>query len=319
MFLTILFKWIEIDWFKWMPVEIAVLLFLIILIRIIRRLTRWGSIKISHVREGEWDYNGIKYHTYYKSNPLETVENTERKSENSPRYDRILLIPPLMDNIKMGNHLATAITMLGHDVVLLDKNNVQDFCRNQIDGAKFSSNFEKFLIDAHFSTVILFDWSIFPVFKLLGFNENQPINKDLLKISWILIRPTLKWSDIRPIWKIIPFTGIWFSKLRFIIYRKKIYKKSSPVFNSIANNPIINDKSTISNNAPKKIHFIQPSQSWLSKDGEKNLINYQKNYLRISKNDVSQFTQGNWAFFRNETIVLGVILREIKKIEQNKR
>ena len=89
MFLTILFKWTEIDWIKWMPVEVAVLLFLIISIRIIRRLTRWGSIKISHVREGLWDFNGIKYHSYYKSNPLETVDRTEIKCENSQKINKI--------------------------------------------------------------------------------------------------------------------------------------------------------------------------------------------------------------------------------------
>ena len=216
MFMTILFEWTRIDWIKWMPVEIAVLLFLIISIRIIRRLTRWGSIKISHVREGLWDYNGIKYKTYYKSNPLETADGTDRKSENSQKIDRILLIPPLMDKIKMGNHLATAITMLGHDVIVLDQNNLQDFCKNPKDGKKISVDFEKFLLEGHFSTVILFDWSIFPVFNLLGFNENQPLKKDLSNISWILIRPTLKWSDIRSIWKIIPFTGIWFSKSRIV-------------------------------------------------------------------------------------------------------
>ncbi|MHA1563529.1 MAG: hypothetical protein ACTSPA_15615, partial [Promethearchaeota archaeon] len=277
--------WTQIDWIKWMPVEIAVLLFLIILIRIIRRLTRWGSIKISHVREGLWDYNGMKYHTYFKSNSLETVEiaeRTDRKSEKSQLNNRILLIPPLMDKIIKGNHLATAITMIGHDVVVLNHNNVQDFCKDQINRDNTKLDFEKFLLEGQFSTVIIFDWSIFPIFKLMGFYENQPYNKDLKNISWILIRPTLKWSDIESIWKIIPFTGIWFSKLRFLKFQ------------------------------------IQPSKSWLSEDGEKNLINYQKNCLKISKNEIFQFSQGNWAFFRNETIVLGIIIQEILKKERKK-
>ncbi|MHA1704433.1 MAG: hypothetical protein ACTSWK_19455, partial [Promethearchaeota archaeon] len=166
MLLTILFEWTQIDWIMWMPVEIAVLLFLIILIRIIRRLTRWGSVKISHVKEGDWDYNGKKYHTYHKSNTLETAEiteGTERKKEKSKINDRILLIPPLMDKIIKGNHLATAITMLGHDVVIFNHNNVLDFCKDQINRDSNRLNFEKFLLDGQFSTVILFDWSIFPI------------------------------------------------------------------------------------------------------------------------------------------------------------
>jgi len=310
MLLTILFEWTQIDWIKWMPVEIAVLFFLIILIRIIRRLTRWGSIKISHVREGDWEYNGMKYHTYFKSNTLETAEKSDRKDKKSDKSqinNRILLIPPLMDKIIKGNHLATAITMLGHDVVALNHNNVQDFCKDQIKNDNFRLDFEKFLIEGQFSTVILFDWSIFPIFKLLGFYDNKPYNKDLNNISWILIRPTLKWSDIKSIWKIIPFTGIWFSTLRFLRFQKNFYKNSSSIFKNVANNQIENDK--------RNFLFIQPSKSWLSKDGENNLINYQKNYLNITQNEIFQFSKGNWAFFRNETMVLGIIIQEILKID----
>ncbi len=233
MFMTILFEWTNIDWMKWMPVEIAVLLFLIFLIRIIRRLTRWGPIKISHIREGTWDYNGTKYHTYYKSNSL---ENVDKQNEKSHYADRILLIPPLMDKSIKGNHFATAITMLGQEVVILDHKNVQNLCKNQINTENKSTDFEKFLLDGEFSTIILFDWSMFPIFKLLGFYDNQSINQNLLNISWILIRPTLKWSDIRSIWKIIPFTSIWFSKLRFLKFQKKFYKENSPIFNNAANN-----------------------------------------------------------------------------------
>lgn len=320
MFMTILFEWTQIDWIKWMPVEIAVLFFLIILIRIIRRLTRWGSVKISHVREGDWDYNGKKYQTYHKSNTLETAEKTERtdkKSDKSQIYNRILLIPPLMDKIIKGNHLATAITMLGHDVVVLNRNNVQDFCKEKINRDNIRSDFEKFLLDGQFSTVILFDWSIFPIFKLMGFYKNQPYNKDLKNISWILIRPTLKWSDIKSIWKIIPFTGIWFSKLSFLKFQKNFYKNSSSDFKSIADNPIKIDNSITKNdNDQKKFLFIQPSKSWLSKDGENNLINYQNNYLKISKNEIFQFSEGNWAFFRNETMVLGIIIQEILEMDR---
>ena len=316
--MTILFEWTNIDWIKWMPVEIGVLLFLIILIRIIRRLTRWGSIKISHVREGVWDYNGTNYHTYYKSNSVDNIDNQREKSQN---IDRILLIPPLMDKIIKGNHLATAITILGHVVIVLNHNNVQDFCKNQINTKNNSIDFEKFLLEGGFSTVILFDWSIFPIFKLLGFYDNHSINKKLLNISWILIRPTLKWRDIRSIWKIIPFTGIWFSKLRFLKFQKNFYKNSSPVFKNSANNPIKSDNSIIKddesskyiNNAQSNFLFIQPSKSWLSKDGEKNLEYYQDKYLKIPKDDIFQFSQGNWTFFRNETMVLGIIIQEILK------
>jgi len=322
MIMTILFEWTQIDWIKWMPVEIAVLLFLIILIRTIRRLTRWGSVKVSHVRQGIWEYDGMKYHTFYKSNNIETAEITEgtdRKSEKSQINNRILLIPPLMDKIIKGNHLATAITMLGHDVVVLNHKNVQDFCKDQINNDKTKLDFEKFLLAGQFSTVILFDWSIFPIFKLMRFYENQPYNQDLKNISWILIRPTMKWSDIKSIWKIIPFTGIWFSTLRFLKYQKKFYKNSSSDFKIITNNTIEIDNSITKNdNDQKKFLFIQPSKSWLSKEGENNLINYQKNYLKISQNEIFQFSQGNWAFFRNETMVLGIIIQEILTIDRKK-
>ena len=301
MFMTILFEWINIDWMKWMPVEIAILLFLIILIRIIRRMTRWGPVKISHVKEGEWDYNGIKYSTYYKSSSFEEID---KKNENSQKNDRILLIPPLMDKIIKGNHLATAITMLGHEVIVLDHKNVQNLCKIQMNTENNSTDFEKFLLEGNFSSIILFDWSIFPVFKLLGFYDNQSINQNLLNISWTLIRPTLKWSDIRSIWKMIPFTGIWFSKLRFLIFQKNFYKKSSPIFQNTT------DKM---NKTLRNFLFIQPSHTWLSRDGEKNLVNYQKKNLKVSKDDIFQFSQGNWTFFRNETMVLGIIIQEILK------
>ena len=316
MLITIFFKWTQIDWIKWMPVEIAVLLFLIILIRLIRRLTRWGSIKISHVREGVWDYNGIKYHSYhtsYESNTLETLDNQSEKSQrNNNSNNRILLIPPLMDNIIKGNHLATAITMLGKDVIILNHKNVQNFCKYQTDrkneenSENIGSEFEKFLLEGRFSTVILFDWSIFPIFKLLGFYDNQPFNKDLSNISWILIRPTLKWSDIKSIWKIIPFTGIWFSKLRFLKFQKYFYKHSSPVFKNNASIPDINDNQ-------RNFLFIQPSSSWLSEDGEKNLVIFQEKCLEVSESNIFQFSRGNWTFFRNETIVLGIIIQIILK------
>ena len=200
--------------------------------------------------------------------------------------------------------------MLGQDVIVLNHNNVQDFCKDQTNREKnensenIGSEFEKFLLEGRFSTVILFDWSIFPIFKLLGFYDNQPFNKDLSNISWILIRPTLNWSDIRSIWKIIPFTGIWFSKLRFLKFQKNFYKQSSPVFKKIANNQDIGDNQ-------RNFLFIQPSKSWITEDGEKNLINYQKKCLEVSESDIFQFSQGNWTFFRNETIVLGIIIQKI--------
>lgn len=303
MLMTIFFKWTQIDWLKWMPVEIAVLLLLIILIRLIRRLTRWGSIKISHVREGVWDYNGTKYHSYHP----------ERQSEKSQNIDRILLIPPLMDKIIKGNHLATAITMLGQDVIVLNHNHVQNFCKNhknQTNSENIGSEFEKFLLEGRFSTIILFDWSIFPIFKLLRFYDKQQFNKELSNISWILIRPTLKWSDIKSIWKIIPFTGIWFSTLRFLKFQKNFYKQSSPVFKKISNKQDISDNQ-------RNFLFIQPSNSWLSEDGKKNLANYQKKCLEVSESDIFQFSQGGWTFFRNETIVLGIIIQKILKNLKN--
>ena len=310
--MAILFNWTQIDWIKWMPVEIAVLLLLIILIRLIRRLTRWGSIKISHVREGVWDYRGTKYHSYhtsYKSNSLEIVDiqnEKTHKNNNNNNNDRILLIPPLMENIIKGNHLATAITMMGQDVIVLNHNDVQDFCKDLKNGENNNINFKNFLLEGRFSTVILFDWSIFPIFKLLGFYDNQPLNKDLSNISWVLIRPTLKWSDITSIWKTIPFTGIWFSKLRFLKFQNNFYKQQSLVFKKSASISDVGDNQ-------RKIIFIQPSRSWLSKDGEKNLVNYQKNCLEVSESDIFQFSQGSWTFFRNETIVLGIIIQIILK------
>ncbi|QEE14449.2 hypothetical protein DSAG12_00262 [Promethearchaeum syntrophicum] len=314
--MTILFEWTNIDWIKWMPVEIAVLLFLIILIRIIRRLTRWGPVKISHVKEGVWDYDGKKYHTYYKSNPLENIEKLNEKSHNE---NKILLIPTLMDKIIKGNHLATAITMLGHEIILLDHKHMHDLCKDQMNSENNSRDFEKFLLEGGFSTVILFDWSIFPIFKSLGFYDNHSINQDLLNISWILIRPTLKWSDIKSIWKMIPFTGIWFSKLRFLIFQKKFYKKIKPAFKNGSNNSRKRDNSIILDNSQRNFLFIQPSNSWLSKEGEKNLEDYQKKYFKVLKEDIFQFSHGNWSFFRNETMVLGIIIQEILKKDRKKK
>ena len=80
MLIMILFQWVQIDWIKWMPVEIAVLLGLIIIIRIMRRLTRWGPVRISHVTEGLWDYSGKSFRIYKKSNPFEPEYQEKHKS-----------------------------------------------------------------------------------------------------------------------------------------------------------------------------------------------------------------------------------------------
>ena len=338
MLIMILFQWVQIDWIKWMPVEIAVLLGLIIIIRIMRRLTRWGPVRISHVTEGLWDYSGKSFRIYKKSNPfepeyqekhksIEKTENNEIDSKEKKKNGKILLIPPVpptpnAKRFEKGNHVATAIAMLGHDVIILNPKNLQNFFMKHDNGheSKSGLDFGRFLVDGDFSMVVLFDWAIYPVFKQLGFFGEHEVEKKLLDISWILIRPTLKWSDIKPIQKIIPFTDIWIYILQFLGVRSKFFRNDADDGESGSKSELKTELKTelFNNNVKfKKMVFIEPSRTWLSPTGIKNLQIFQEKYINNPNEDIFQFKKGNWTFFRNETIVLGIIIQKI--IEMDKK
>ena len=123
-------------------------------------------------------------------------------------------------------------------------------------------------------------------------------------VKWILIRPTLEWSDINPLWRIPPLSYRWWTKLWMMGFRStKALHEGTP---KVPRLPSETEK--LSN-----VYFIEPSRTWLSSEGKQHLKMWHKLFLKHPARQVFRFSNGGWTFFRNETVVLGLLAQILQK------
>ena len=293
----VIFEWAQFDWIKAMPIEVGILVFLIIVIRILRRNFRWGATQVSHVHSEKITYLDFSMIRYQK------ILDPDAQSESEPQNSRLLLVPPLSSDKQKNYHLAQALTLLGWDVYQANAGLLHNLTRENAEESNSEPRFIGFMEKFAFSAVVAFDYGIDPIFHAMGFADYHHISNSPVK--WILIRPTLEWADINPLWRIVPFSYRWWTKLRMLgpISTKipSLFKpKSLPII------PPETEKLT-------NVYCIEPSRTWLSAEGKLHLKMWQKMFLKHHDQQIFQFSIGGWTFFRNETVVLGLIAQILQK------
>ncbi|MCF2139177.1 MAG: hypothetical protein K9W44_03905 [Candidatus Lokiarchaeota archaeon] len=303
------FQWEHIDWIKWMPVEVGVLFILIIFIRLLRRYRRWNKVILSHVVQKEWkmeNYSGNLYQ--YGLNDeflgLEIERNSlsqlQNKLVDSQQY-HFFMIAPLQGGKKVESLIGSTLALLNAKVWTMSPSNFYKLLERNSSPIEF---LQKFLIDNEIDTIILFDHSIFPYFSTI---LNYPEHYSFPKLKYIFIRPTWIWSDIKSFFSLIwtPLQAIYYL---YLIPFRKIYKKytSSKI------------ETTSLKSLIKDLLCIFPAKNWVnSKENDifSELVSSisERNEIRenISINEF-RFTKGDWWFFRNETVIIGLIARFLK-------
>jgi hypothetical protein len=285
----LLVQWFIIDWITVLPIIIGILLLVILLMRTIRRLSRWGPVHVSHVQEDILDFLEDHIPIYRKVYPLDPLH--PEMIPESINHQKIIYIPSLFAWIKHGNHVASALAVLGYDVVVLFPNQLAKWSKNE----GLSEKLKVFFNEIRPKAVIAFDYAI-PLF-ISNMREYEE------QISWILIRPTFNWKDIRPLISFLPGSPRWFSKIALIIYRIR-NKFPFPVVDSKFEE--LNSKKT--NTPQRMISFIHPEQSWLSKNALKS-FNPWIQFIKGELQEEIHFSQGGWSFYRQETVLFGVLNR----------
>ncbi|MHA1745333.1 MAG: hypothetical protein ACTSWW_05000 [Promethearchaeota archaeon] len=297
----VLFEWAQFDWIAFMPIEVGFLVVLIIIIRILRRNFRWGATQVSHVHSEKITYLDYPMIRYQK------IMDPDAQMESEHQNSRLLLVPPLSSDKQKNYHLAQALALLGWDVYQATSGLLNHLTHVNAEDSNSEPGFEVFMKKLAFSAVVVFDYGIDPIFHAMGFADYHHLHNS--QVKWILIRPTLEWADINPLWHIIPFSYRWWTKLQ--MQASKSIKNLSTFKPVNQNIPPETEKIT-------NVYCIEPSRTWLSSEGKQHLKMWQKMFLKHHDRQVFQFSLGGWTFFRNETVVLGLlaqILQKTKKIE----
>ncbi len=262
----------------------------------IRRLTRWGKVEVNTITSQTINFQGIT---------LEKYLNTQSK-EAKNSVDPILLFPPLCQKkYSKKNHIASALAIYGVDIYLLSPENAYTLFKAENHG---DSGICSLIKDLGIRTIILFDWSIPVMFNHFKFEKFEN-----LSLNFILIRPTFEYKEIMGISRIIPFTNRWFYTFLFDI---KKWKDVIPQHKA----------SLIKKMADKNYEFlhhhkytlINPEKSWLKTDAHLDLKNSMSKLSENLKN-ISSYSikKGGWSFYRQETIVFGLILKAINNFTEN--
>jgi hypothetical protein len=291
----VIFEWAQFDWIKAMPIEVGILVFLIIVIRLLRRNFRWGATQVSHIHLENITYLNFPLSRYIK------ISDPDNQNDAQPR--RLLLVPPLSSDKQKNYHLAQAIALLGWDVYQANSNLLHHLTHFPVEDSNSQIGLAAFMDHYGFTAAILFDYAINPIFHTLGFDDYHHISNS--RVKWILIRPTLEWADINPLWRIVPFSYRWWTKLRML--GAKSVKNLSSITST--DPPVIPSETEKIEN----VYCIEPSRTWLSPEGKQHLKMWQKMFLKHHDQQVFQFSLGGWTFFRNETVVLGLLAQILQK------
>jgi hypothetical protein len=301
------FQWTEIDWLKWMPVELAGLLFLILVIRGLRRRNRWKNVEVSHVDEGNIDFKGEKYLLYTQIIPILAHSkplNPENKvvDDHTPSLSnkRLLYIQPLSGWTFKNDVFPKSISLLGFDVMVMTRNNLGQF----LEDTSFNhALFHEFLRKFNIEYIISFDYSNPIMLNFIHIElETQAKDSFLASIKWIFIRPTITYDAVLSVFHFLPLSLRWGATLKL-----KRFLKHQKLFFQFGKSKV-KDWKDLSNKID--VYYIIPNKHWLTKIETDSLMSQET----IAINEQNTFNDhffhidnGDWDFYRNETILIGII------------
>jgi hypothetical protein len=287
----LLVEWYRIDWFVWLPVILLVLLVVILVLRIIRRVTRWGPVEISHVQEIVTQFEEDNISTYIKNSP----ENQNPKENSSVQQSTgVIFIPSLLQKGEKRDIIVSSLALLHSPIFVLTPSHVRKWL---IEEASPEKKLLRLIKEKSIRSIIVFDYAIPPILKSIEIMEKN--GEKLPLVQWVFIRPTLSWSDILPAWKLFPFTSRWWTRQAFIHFQK---------MNNSQN------KGFLAENLKRltDIAIIHPQKTWLSGEGQLALHKFEFDVLKLDPKNIHEFTLGGWSFYRQETVLLGIINQFLK-------
>jgi hypothetical protein len=273
-------EWFQIDYLTVLPIFLLIILGIIILLRIIRRLTRWGPVEVSHIRIEQTHIENIELEIYKPIQPNEATKT-------------IIFVPPLSLFKPRRNHIATALALYNFNVILLTPQFISQLDKNYQRTMIWNQ-----LID-HFSPIlgITFDYAMPSIIRSVKF-DSKPL-------FWIFSRPLLSRDHIQSIFLLFPFTPKWFSR---ILYQIKKVKSD-----------ISDPKQELDEwSLPETMQFalIHPESTWLNQTGKKALQLFSQNNKAKMVEEI-HFTSGGWSFYFQETIWFGHIIHIIRSFLNN--
>lgn len=315
----LLFQWETIDWEKWMPLEVAVLLVLILFIRILRRFRRWSAVRSSHVSVTPWDWNSISGYRYirqldpsfpFKLAEKKTGEIVIKQFESSsinPSEGRsttqILYIHSLCFHRPKYHPIPSSLALMGHNVISLTPSAFYSLISEK-DNAE--NNFFMFLQHQNISTIIAFDHALAPLLDLLSDSVLSSSKTPLISPPrLIFIRPTGSWDTIKSAGKLLFHPLQLFTRLKLTHLQRK-YSTLTTLRNNVADSLDLPIKFAF-----RALAFIFPKKSWQTQEGAMKLQQWEEYMMESSTAACPvtsyHFTQGDWWFYRNETVVLGLL------------
>ncbi|MHA1777428.1 MAG: hypothetical protein ACTSWC_11685 [Promethearchaeota archaeon] len=307
------FQWERINWVKWMPVEVGVLLILILFIRLLRRYRRWNQVEISHVKKSVWkwqEYCGNFYENqinlqFSKNIPIEL--SSPKIEGNSLKNHHLLFIPPVQGSLRVESVMASSLAICGISVWSIPPKIFYKILAHPNHAREF---FLQFIEEHSIDTVILFDHAIFPYFSCLisDHSINSSLKENIRRLDYILIRPFWDLSNIKNFLKLIcnPLQALYF--LNFLRYRRVFlqlskFKHNNPDDYTNLSIPKIQAYKQII----RRILCIHPAKSWLTSSAHQQITKW----THSLSGEEFTFSRGDWWFFRNETILLGIIAKFI--------
>src|SRR6056297_519068 len=149
----LLIQWFQVDWIKIQWIMFGIFIALIALIRIVRRLTRWGSLKNNQVSCETNTFGGLNYEKYSRQNhSTNTLPNT-------------CVITPLSKRGKKNYFLGVSLAQLGTKVFVFDSENALALLNMSKTSVK---NIREFAKQHKIGTFVVFDWATAPLIDFLS-------------------------------------------------------------------------------------------------------------------------------------------------------
>jgi hypothetical protein len=293
----IFIEWYHTDWNLYLPVIIGIILIVILFLRILRRLTRWGPVSVSHVIKQKIEFQNTTITIYQHQIPSETNNNESGIENLDPASlgKNLLLIPPLSVNGEHNYHLAVSLAITGWKVVVLTPNQVNHIIN--IDNLEL---FNQMIQEFNITKAIIFDYAIPNVIQiLLNVNIVDNSSLPLSNINWCFIRPMLNWLEIKHWYQILPLSAMWWSRLKLMQFNPT---------SKIVNNQISEISNLVKVNL-SRFFFIEPQISWLTHQGQNQFNDLKMVDPEQEHGHFFKINDGGWSFYRQETLVLGYILK----------